>query len=492
MNHWGGIRRISARSVILRDFGGNSQQSILSQQNNHSRMLLCSCYTRMVESAVVRRNVDGRILYSSSRWYSSTTSSTTTSSITTKTETSTNNINQRSPFSTVHGRRLSSTTTSSSSPSSVSKLKKIDFEYCVELVQNRDRESYVCGLLLPHESRKAYFAVRAYNVELASIKDGSVNTMASSSNRNTNNNASSATETRSGGSGSTLALKVRMQWWRDAIHQLYDIEKDSDDNHNNHNNSPVGSGGRGGDVVRSQQDILFSQSMAASYYKNPIVRVLKYAIQEKQLTRRFLERLLEARENDLDCDQPDTVEDMVRYADSIFSSLLYLSLETTNVRDVGADVVAQHAGIGLGLVTALRGIRFRLGRGEFPIPKDLIGPNFPYHKLLYDSNNIAAAGGTHINDDDHHPLTEQEYMILQQAVEHIANLASMHLNRAKDLQRDIPKHGRSCCLLPMVPAIHYLSRLEKVEYNILDDTLLEQHHLTILGSLGKVWLTGAL
>ena len=174
------------------------------------------------------------------------------------------------------------------------KLRKKDFEYCVDLVQNRDRESYLCGLLMPYESRRSYFAIRALNVELASIKDGSVSRKVGGAQFDE--------------SGASMALKIRVQWWRDAFNQIYEDDESE---------KPTKDG--------------FAASMSNSCWNNPVVRVLDHAVHNSNLTRRFLERLLEAREADLDVRQVDTLEDAMAYAESTFSSLLYLSLETTNV-----------------------------------------------------------------------------------------------------------------------------------------------------------------
>lgn len=183
------------------------------------------------------------------------------------------------------------------------KLRRTDFEYCVDLVQNRDRESYVCGLLMPQTSRRSYFAVRALNVELASIKDGSINRQAANEKEHLDEQPVA---------GASVALRIRFQWWRDAIGQIY-----------------------GDDVVAmragNKSDENFLASMATSCWNNPVVRVLNHAVEESSLTRRFLERLLEAREDDLDVTLFNTMEDAIAYAESTFSTLLYLSLETTNV-----------------------------------------------------------------------------------------------------------------------------------------------------------------
>ncbi|XP_072855244.2 NADH dehydrogenase (ubiquinone) complex I, assembly factor 6 isoform X2 [Pogona vitticeps] len=44
-------------------------------------------------------------------------------------------------------------------------------DYCMDLVRKRDYESFLCSLLLPAESRHSAFALRAFNVELAQVKD---------------------------------------------------------------------------------------------------------------------------------------------------------------------------------------------------------------------------------------------------------------------------------------------------------------------------------
>lgn len=180
------------------------------------------------------------------------------------------------------------------------KSKKKDFEYCVDLVQNRDREGYLCGLLMPRSARRSYFAIRALNVELASIKD--------------------ARKTEGGEfDAASLALKIRVQWWYDALNQVY------------------------GDTTPSDPSVTgIALDMATSSWNNPIVRVLNDAVEESNLTKRFLERLLDAREADLDVKQPETIGESIDYAENIFSSLLFLSLETTNVSNYrGLHVACQ-------------------------------------------------------------------------------------------------------------------------------------------------------
>ena len=74
-------------------------------------------------------------------------------------------------------------------PSSSAALSAID--YCISLVKQHDFDSYLAGLLVPKIYRGSYFAIRAFHVELALIKD--------QARRN------------------ALTGRVRFQFWRDIV-----------------------------------------------------------------------------------------------------------------------------------------------------------------------------------------------------------------------------------------------------------------------------------
>lgn len=67
-------------------------------------------------------------------------------------------------------------------------------KYCLELVRSRDYAGFVCSLLLPEEARRSSLALRAFNVELAQVKDSV--------------------------SQKTIGL-MRMQFWKTAIEEIY-------------------------------------------------------------------------------------------------------------------------------------------------------------------------------------------------------------------------------------------------------------------------------
>ena len=157
----------------------------------------------------------------------------------------------------------------------------------------------VCGLLMPSTSRQAYFALRAFNVEIANIKDAS----RSMGRSRDNNEIDSMTD-------STIASRLRMQWWKESLSEVYESKHDND--------------------ISTEKDPIL-RSLTLSRKQNPTMRSLAHAIHKHDLTHRFLRRMMEARDEDLDVLQYERCEDMAQYGEDTISSLLYLSLETVGV-----------------------------------------------------------------------------------------------------------------------------------------------------------------
>jgi NADH dehydrogenase [ubiquinone] 1 alpha subcomplex assembly factor 6 len=325
-----------------------------------------------------------------------------------------------------------------------------DHAHCVSLVRERDKEGYrkyllfclptltvsqlflkVCGLLMP--SPRAYFALKAFNAEIAAIKDGHRSQQRSE--------------------GASLAMQMRFQWWMDAIDQV--IYGDADNNN--------------------------------SYSHSPVIRSLKHAHQEFDFTRRFIERLIESRRADLDVVQYSTMDDLIRYAEDSVSTMLYLSLETLGVREDAVDEVAYHAGVGIGLVTAIRSIPYNLRVHEnLSVPSDVLRTESSRQRddlilsLLAEEDSPIA------------PLTEEQKQLWQDAVQEMAAVASWHLSRAQQLQIQVPRNAR-VAFLPVVPSMLYLSQLQgPAQYNVFDPTLNDpsQRRLRLLLLLSRTWLTG--
>ena len=173
---------------------------------------------------------------------------------------------------------------------------------------------------MPSSAREAYFALRAFNVEIASIKDAGM-LVAGRSRARTGQNTDD-----DGFGDSTLASRLRMQWWNDAIKGIYEDYYEPD----------------------SQDPLL--RSLVSSRKHNPTLRSLGRAIKTHGLTHRFLKRIIDAREADLDVSQYESLRDMARYGEDTVSNTLYLALESVDVRDEESELVASDVGVGLGVL----------------------------------------------------------------------------------------------------------------------------------------------
>jgi NADH dehydrogenase [ubiquinone] 1 alpha subcomplex assembly factor 6 len=315
-------------------------------------------------------------------------------------------------------------------------------------------------LLLPAAARPAYFALRAWNVELASIKDSHHHRQRQSTTSGMNNDTNNSSG--SGGIPPTLALQLRMQWWRQAIAAIYNDESTTAQS-------------------SSSSDTLLL-NLATSHWHSPVMRALDRAHQDVQWTRRFLERLLDAREMDLELRQYGTLDESLAYAEDTVSSALYLTLEIVQVRDDRADETASLAGRGIGLVTLLRALPYRLAQGEYTLPASLLRRDFPYHQVL----------PTYLALDDKEVgevLSESDALAMLEAIRHVAHVASEHLAQARRLQGQVPSRGKGC-LLPVVPALSYLSKLEQAQYNVFGVTSAPTDRLMLLLRLARTWATG--
>lgn len=107
---------------------------------------------------------------------------------------------------------------------------------CTALVKQHDFDSYLCGVLLPRKYRGPFFAVRAYHVELALIKD----------------------QCRK----NVLSGRMRFQFWRDAVEHIY-----------------------------SPKDVSAMQLAA----QPPVAKALECFVRDFDMPQRYFERALDAR-----------------------------------------------------------------------------------------------------------------------------------------------------------------------------------------------------
>jgi NADH dehydrogenase [ubiquinone] 1 alpha subcomplex assembly factor 6 len=203
-------------------------------------------------------------------------------------------------------------TASSSSSSSDAEDLRAAFRHCVALARARDYETYLCTLHLSRTHAPAAFAVRAFNVETASI-------------------AGATTE-------SATAL-ARLAWWRDVVDGL----------------------ARGEASVEAKG--------------HPVARALRAAIgvTPSAHARVLMRRIVDARI--ADARQSGGVEDaeaLERYAADTHSSALALALDACGVKDTDCDHVASHLGRAIGITALLRGSSAHAKQRRCYLPREAL------------------------------------------------------------------------------------------------------------------------
>ncbi|XP_015448530.1 NADH dehydrogenase (ubiquinone) complex I, assembly factor 6 isoform X4 [Pteropus alecto] len=188
-------------------------------------------------------------------------------------------------------------------------------QYCMELLRKRDYESYLCSLLLPAQSRSSAFALRAFNVELAQVKDSV--------------------------SEKTIGL-MRMQFWKKTVDDIYS------------DNPP----------------------------HQPVAIELWKAVKRHNLTKRWLMKIIDEREKNLDDKAYHNIQELENYAENTQSSLLYLTLEILGVKDLHADHAASHIGKAQGIVTCLRATPYHGTRRRVFLPMDICMLARSFHKSV--------------------------------------------------------------------------------------------------------------
>lgn len=264
--------------------------------------------------------------------------------------------------------------------SSTAERRTSPASYCMDQVKQYDYENYLCSLLLPDGLRRSAFAVRAFNVELAQIRDAV--------------------------SRADIGL-MRIHFWKDAVERVYK------------GNPP----------------------------EHPVAQELSVMVQSKQLSRRWMSRMIESRESTLGDKPHSTVGELEEYAEKSVSSTLYLILQAMGVQNVVCDHVASHIGKLQGLTNLIRGVPFNAARGRVYLPSELMAK----HKVSQES---VARGKADLKD----------------LIYEIACTAHQHLATARSMKKDIPRDIR-LVYLPAVASSMYLEKLRHADFNVYDGRL---------------------
>ncbi|XP_063143350.1 NADH dehydrogenase (ubiquinone) complex I, assembly factor 6 isoform X2 [Rattus norvegicus] len=114
----------------------------------------------------------------------------------------------------------------------------------------------------------------------------------------------------------------------------------------------------------------------------PVAMELWKAVKRHNLTKRWLLRIIDEREKNLDDKAYRSIRELETYAENTQSSLLYLTLEVLGVKDVHADHAASHIGKAQGIVTCLRATPYHSSRRQVFLPMDVCVQARSFHSRV--------------------------------------------------------------------------------------------------------------
>lgn len=192
--------------------------------------------------------------------------------------------------------------------------------------------------------------------------------------------------------------------------------------------------------------------------EHPIAQALSLVISDYKISKHWLKRSVDARIKDASREEgaiPETIAELEQYAEDTVSTMLYMTLQAGGIRSTNVDHAASHIGKASGLLLLLKSLPYhasRQGRIVY-IPSDVASR----HGLVTTSN-----GGPAIKIESSETLPD--------AVFEVASVASLHLQKARELAPTIPPEALPV-LLPAVPAQVLLDTLRRRNFNVFDSRI---------------------
>ncbi len=209
---------------------------------------------------------------------------------------------------------------------------------------------------------------------------------------------------------------MRLQWWRDSIATAY---------------------GEG------------------AIPQHAVVQPVAAAITAHGLTHAHFERLIDAREADLEDEPPATLTCLVNYAQATAAPLVLLSLEVLGVRATAAAEAGRHVAIAYALSGLLRALPYHARQNRVLLPADLL-----------------KAQGVAVRD----VIEGKAGAALKPVIAAVADTAREHLGKARALRREAPR-AAAPALLGATLADMTLTALARADHDVLAGRVQMPHPL---------------
>lgn len=187
--------------------------------------------------------------------------------------------------------------------------------------------------------------------------------------------------------------------------------------------------------------------------RHAVMDPLAEAAKTLRLSRSLFDRLIDAREADLDDTPPADLTCLVNYADVTGAPLVQLALEILDVRSEQAMAVGRHVGIAYALTGILRAVPFLARQNRQLLPADRMTEHGAQSEDLFAGRSKSE---------------------LRPVIADVARVAAEHLDQARRLRRGLPKAALPA-LLPAVLADLHLGVIAKADHDVFAPRVLLPH-----------------
>ncbi|XP_023373582.1 NADH dehydrogenase (ubiquinone) complex I, assembly factor 6 isoform X3 [Otolemur garnettii] len=197
----------------------------------------------------------------------------------------------------------------------------------------------------------------------------------------------------------------------------------------------------------------------------PVAIELWKAVKRHNLTKRWLMKIIDEREKNLDDKPYRNIQELENYAENTQSSLLYLILEILGIKDLHADHAASHIGKAQGIVTCLRATPYHGSRRKVFLPMDIC--------MLHG-----------VSQEDF--LRRKQDKNVRNVIYDIASQAHLHLKHARSFHRGVPVEAFPA-FLQTVSLEDYLKKIQQVDFDIFHPSLQQKNTLLPLSLYVQSW-----
>lgn len=272
-----------------------------------------------------------------------------------------------------------------------------------EEIRKYDYYRYLCCLLAPDYVRGNIITIYAFNNEIAKI-------------------AHIITE--------PMAGHIRLQWWRDAIEEIYD-----------------------GKPVR---------------HNHEVVHALYEMISEFDIDKSLFDSLIDAREADIEFTTPPNIESLANYSVATSSNLFNLLFAILGLNSEHAKEAAYYGGISYAITGIMRGMKHNAYHNKIMLPQDLMNKARISAEDVIEGKGLEKAKGITKN---------------------LCDKAMVNLQHARQLKNDLPKDAKTI-LLPLSIISPFIKRIRRNDYDLFNSDL-EANRLAIQISIIKAKLLGS-